>query len=203
MNGTPATGAEALLLDFGNVLVPIDFGRAHAHWARAANVPTSHVAARFAFDEPLRTYERGEIDAAAYFVHLRNALAIDLPDAALQAGWNSIFLQPDPAVERLLEELSGRYPLYLFSNTNRAHLACWAPRHERMLARFKAVYTSCEIGLRKPDEQAFAHVARLMGFAPDRIAFFDDLAENVEGARRAGLQAFHVRSAADIRRALP
>jgi putative hydrolase of the HAD superfamily len=36
----------------------------------------------------------------------------------------------------------------------------------------------------------------------DRVLFFDDLAENVEGARAAGMQAVQVRSPVDVAAAL-
>ena len=35
-----------------------------------------------------------------------------------------------------------------------------------------------------------------------RIVFFDDLAENIEGARAGGIAAIHVKSAADVASAL-
>jgi len=72
-----------------------------------------------------------------------------------------------------------------------------------MLARFTEIYTSCDIGLRKPDSEAFLHVAQRMGLAPGRIVFFDDMAENVAGARRAGLQAFQAVGPEEVRRAFP
>ena len=37
-----------------------------------------------------------------------------------------------------------------------------------------------------------------MGVPASRIVFFDDLAENIEGARARGLKAVHVTSPADI-----
>ena len=194
---------EALLLDFGNVVVPVDFGRMTSAWAAAAGRDPAEVAQRFAFDEPYCAYERGEIALGDYFGHLRRRLGVDLPDGELLAGWNAIFLEPEPAMEPLLAELSRRYPLYLFSNTNPEHHAHWAPRYAAMLGYFTAVFTSCGIGARKPEAEAFRHVALAIGADPARIVFFDDLAENVEGAWRAGLQAFVATGAADIRHVLP
>lgn len=49
---------------------------------------------------------------------------------------------------------------------------------------------------------AFNKVCALMRTAPERIAFFDDLPENVAGARRCGLHAFQVTALDDIRHAL-
>jgi putative hydrolase of the HAD superfamily len=41
-----------------------------------------------------------------------------------------------------------------------------------------------------------------MGVSASRIVFFDDLAENVEGARARGLTAVHVTSPRDVGEAL-
>ena len=58
------------------------------------------------------------------------------------------------------------------------------------------------MGSRKPDRAAFEHVAREIGVPAGRVLFFDDLEENVEGARATGMQAVLVRSPADVAEAL-
>lgn len=202
-HGKAVEPVEALLFDFGNVVVPIDFGRMFESWGRAAGVDAGVLLRRFSFDEAYCAYERNEIGLEAYFGHLRAVLGLDLSRESLLEGWNALFLDPDPAMERLLQELSGRYPLYLLSNTNPAHRAHWGPRYAAMLKPFRAVFTSCDIGARKPEAAAFGHAAREINAPPERIVFFDDLAENVAGARRAGLQAFVATGPEDVRRALP
>jgi putative hydrolase of the HAD superfamily len=93
-------------------------------------------------------------------------------------------------------------PLYLFSNTNPMHRACWTARYRELLKPFSALFCSCELGVRKPGAEAFRRVCSLIGVPPARIAFFDDLPENVEGAREAGLIGFQVSSVKDMLRAL-
>ena len=58
---------------------------------------------------------------------------------------------------------------------------------------------SSTIGLRKPEAD---YVVRAIGASADRIGFFDDVLENIEGARARGLQAVHVRSRGDVAVAL-
>jgi putative hydrolase of the HAD superfamily len=58
------------------------------------------------------------------------------------------------------------------------------------------------MGLRKPEAAAYDHVVKAIGVPASRIVFFDDVAENIEGARARGLAAVHVRSPDDIARAL-
>ena len=45
------------------------------------------------------------------------------------------------------------------------------------------------LGLRKPDPAIYARLIEMCGLPPEQIAFVDDFAENVDGARDAGLHA--------------
>jgi glucose-1-phosphatase len=184
---------DALVFDFGGVLVDIDFRRAFSAWASAAGIPADAIAARFAVDEACCAHERGEIDDRAYFAHLRSALDLpQLSDEQMLAGWTAIIGEPIPGIEPLVRSLAARLPLYVFSNTNPAHVAHFAPRFRQLLAHFRRTFTSCELGRRKPEAEAFARLSHLIGVPPARLAFFDDVEANVAGARRAGLQAHHV-----------
>jgi putative hydrolase of the HAD superfamily len=71
-----------------------------------------------------------------------------------------------------------------------------------VLGHFKKLFLSSTIGLRKPDAAAYDHVVKEIGVPAERIVFFDDLAENVEGARARGLVAVHVTSTRDVAEAL-
>lgn len=193
---------DALLFDLGGVLIEVDFDRVFEAWARAGRVPVARIAARFAFDQHYEAHERGAIELDEYCVHLRSALGLALADEELLAGWNCIFGAPVPGMQALLEQLARLHPLYIFSNTNRTHVAHWQPRYRALLAPISAVYCSCDLGVRKPDVEAFLTVAKRIGVEPQRIAFFDDHAVNVAGARSAGLLAKEVHSAAEVREAL-
>jgi putative hydrolase of the HAD superfamily len=193
---------DAAVLDLGGVLVEIDFGRAFAAWAKAAGVPAGALSGKFSFDEAYCAHERGEIDQAGYFLKLRECLRVDIPDEAMLAGWNAIFGGPLPGAERVVRELAARMPLYVFSNTNPAHVAHFGPRYRELLSPVTKVVTSCDIGRRKPEPEAFRRMAAITGVPPSRLAFFDDLEENVAGARQAGLQARRVTRPQEILDAL-
>jgi putative hydrolase of the HAD superfamily len=190
--------AQALVFDFGNVLVDIDFGRAFALWARAAGLPAAAVESRFRFDDAYRAHERGEIDMRAYFAALRCSLDISLTDEEFLAGWDAILGEPLPDIEPLVARLAAQWPLFVFSNTNPTHASRIASRYGSLMRHFRHFFTSCELGARKPDAEAFARLAARIETSPERLAFFDDLEENVVGARCAGLQAYRVRNAAEI-----
>ena len=121
---------------------------------------------------------------------------------AVRDGWNSVFVRPIPDTVDLIRAARERLPCYAFSNTNATHLAEMWRAFPEVLALFRTVFTSHEIARRKPDTEAFRHVLEAMQLAAPDVLFFDDLAENVAGARACGMQAVLVRSPGDVRAAL-
>jgi FMN phosphatase YigB (HAD superfamily) len=194
--------ADALLFDLGRVVLDIDFSKAIACWATHAGCAPSDIATRFVRGEAYRHHEVGKISDANYFATLRELLGIRISDAQFLEGWNAIFTGEMPDIARLLPRAAGKMPLYVFSNTNRPHVEYFSKTYAEVLSHFRELYLSSTIGLRKPDAAAYDHVVKAIGAPAGRIVFFDDLAENIEGARAYGLNAVHVRSSDDIANAL-
>ena len=194
--------ADALLFDLGRVVLDIDFNRTLACWAGHAACEPAHLLGRFARDEIYRRHERGEISDAEFFIALRASLGVELSDAQFMEGWNAIFTGEMPGIAPLLARAAERLPLYAFSNTNGAHFEHFSKAYADILGHFREMFLSSAIGLRKPDPAAYDHVVKAIGVPAARIVFFDDLAENIAGARARGLTAVHVRSPDDVAKAL-
>jgi len=194
--------ADALLFDLGRVVLDIDFSKALSCWAAHADCAASDIAARFVRDDAYRRHEMGAMSDADYFQSLRASLGIGISDAQLLEGWNAIFAGEMPGIAPLLTRAAERTPLYAFSNTNRPHVEYFSKAYAGILGHFRELFLSSTIGLRKPDAAAYDHVIKAIGAPAGRIVFFDDLAENIEGARASGLTAIHVKSAADVASAL-
>jgi FMN phosphatase YigB (HAD superfamily) len=190
--------ADALLFDLGRVVLDIDFNQTLHRWATYAGREPQQLMQRFSCDELYHRHEKGEISDAAFFAGLRTSLGIDLSDAEFLEGWNAIFVGEIPGIRELLARAARHLPLYAFSNTNVAHVACFSKQYADVLGHFRQIFVSSSIGLRKPDAEAYDHVVGAIGVPADRIVFFDDLAENIEGARARGLKAVRVISADDV-----
>lgn len=191
--------ADALLFDLGRVVLDIDFSKAIACWAGYAGCQPEAIVARYLRDsEAYRLHEVGKISDAVYFESLRNSLGIDISDAQFLEGWNAIFAGEMPDIAELLPRAARHMPLYAFSNTNRPHVEHFSTEYANLLGHFRELYLSSSIGLRKPDAEAFDHVVAAIGVPAERIVFFDDLAENIEGARARGLLAVHVTAPHDV-----
>jgi glucose-1-phosphatase len=195
-------GADALLFDLGRVVLDIDFSKAIACWADHAGCKTDDLVERFVRTEAYWHHETGKISDAAYFESLRTSLGIPLSDAQFLEGWNAIFAGEMPGIAPLLARAAKRLPLYVFSNTNNAHVEYFSVIHADVLGHFREIFLSSSIGLRKPDPEAYDHVVKSIGLPAGRIVFFDDLVENVESARARGLRAVHVKSSGDVADAL-
>jgi HAD superfamily hydrolase (TIGR01549 family) len=194
--------ADALLFDLGRVVLKIDFEKALVCWAGHAGCTPAEIAARFVRDETYQDHERGTISDEAYFDSLRRALGIAISHDQFLEGWNAIFAGEMDGIAPLLERAAKHLPLYVYSNTNRPHVAHFTKIHAHTLKPFRELYFSSTIGHRKPDAAGFDHVVKAIGVPASRIVFFDDLAENVDGARACGLKAVHVTSSRDVADAL-
>lgn len=194
--------ADALLFDLGRVVLDIDFSRAIACWAGHAGCQPEAIVARYVRDEAYRLHEVGKISDEDYFASLRSSLGIAISDAQFLEGWNAIFAGEMPDIAELLPRAAKQLPLYAFSNTNQPHVEYFSREYAGLLTHFRELYLSSSIGLRKPDAEAFEHVVAAMGVPANRVVFFDDLAENIEGARACGLITVHVTSPTDVKNAL-
>ena len=203
MNGRfDPTVVKALLFDLGGVVFAFDFAHALAHWAPLSSLPADALGLAFSHDEDYQRHERGELSSAQYFDTLRRKLALDASDEAIEAGWNAIFREEIGETLDAVEAARRYLPCYAFSNTNKSHHAAWRAAFPRVEPAFDKVFASSDIGLRKPEPAAFEHVCREIGMPPHALLFFDDLEENVLGARACGLQAVQVRSPEDVHAAL-
>ncbi|MFT5172258.1 MAG: HAD superfamily hydrolase (TIGR01509 family) [Gammaproteobacteria bacterium] len=213
----------AILLDLGGVLIDVSFERTLQYWranaqkaadkrltqtveAKRAGVATQRSQATLAStlfaDQAYEDHERGAISFAYFANALQNKLQLNLPEEQWRHGWNAALGHVLPGAIELIHSIAEQWPVFLFSNTNATHHAQWREQHRNLLSPMRAVFVSNELGLRKPDPQAFAAVAMHIGVAANRIFFFDDREDNVAGARAAGLPAFQVNGPADVTRIL-
>jgi putative hydrolase of the HAD superfamily len=147
-------------------------------------------------------HERGEISASEYFAFIRKILELQADDKTIIRGWNAVLVGEIEQTVKLLYKVSKQFPCYLLTNSNKTHEAHWRVLCKRSLEAFTDIFVSSTIGYRKPEPMAFEYVARSTGCFLESSLFFDDTLSNIEGACSIGLQAFHVRTPADIQNAL-
>jgi FMN phosphatase YigB (HAD superfamily) len=197
---------EALVLDLGGVIIPLNRGRALAALDALFPGERRQIWTRLEQSGVLERLERGQEDPAE-FLSMLAALTGAGPDTLLQA-WSAM-LDPIPAEHLdLLAQLAATLPLYLLSNTNALHMD-WIfehldTGHQRPVfgGVFQGIFLSFELGLRKPEPAIYREVRRQIGLPAERLLFIDDLQENLHPAREDGWQVLHHPPNAPLSRSL-
>ncbi len=175
---------QALIFDVGGVIVPHDNEMLHARLAGRCADPGALLG--------LRQGGRTGVGSGAISVQDLHRRLVD--ECGYAGDWETFaedwcsHLGLDEAMLDLVERLAQQQRVALFSNTNDVHWAFVDGLSGGRLNRIEQ-YLSHEIRLEKPDLESYLRVAELGGFEPARCIFFDDVMENVEGARAAGFQA--------------
>lgn len=193
---------RAVLFDLGGVVLQVDHQRSFDVWSRHSRLSRAELQAAYRVDEPYQRYETGALPAEGYFAHLRQVLRLDCDTTVVQAGYNAMLAAEIEETVQLLDVIRERVPCYAISNTNAVHVAEIERAFPRLLPKFTRVFTSHEIGHRKPHPAAFEHVLKEIGVPAGEVLLFDDLVPNIEAARAMGMQAVVVTRPEDVREGL-
>jgi len=172
---------DTLLLDLGGVLIDVDYHRTAAAFNALGFDGFEAIYSKAQQDHLFDGFEVGALSPADFRSRIQALHGQGITAAQVDACWNAML---------------GRIP------PERIALLIHVPAFERIIAEhngigdfrglFDGAYYSCEIGLRKPDAEAFHHVLGRHGADPARTLFVDDSIQHVVGARAAGLRAEHL-----------
>jgi len=194
---------DTILLDLGGVLIDVDYNATARAFRNLGHPDFERLYSKAQQDHLFDGFETGALSPTQFRDRIRQVLDPTLTDAAIDANWNAMLGSVPPERIQLVHRLKERYQVLLLSNTNAIHV----PAFEAIIARengitdfkqlFHGAYYSCEIGLRKPDANAFLHVLEQHNADPSRTLFIDDSIQHIHGARHAGLHAEHLELAND------
>ena len=97
---------------------------------------------------------------------------------------------PNPDVLRVVESVSRLLPVTIASNLPEPHWE-WAQANLKVCSFFERPGLSYRIGVMKPQRGFFEALVSSYGLRPEEVFFTDDVEANVEGARAAGIPAYH------------
>ena len=183
---------KAVLLDLGGVVLGIKWPRflkPERHALGSNRRPFQH---NWIMDEAYEAAKTGDID----FVEYARRQAQHLLDIhkRLASGWNAIWTEPYAQVVSLLPNRS----TVEFTHLVQCRTCESFLKVSNALAHFNTLFLSHEIGVRKPHPQAFRYICDLIDIQPQEVLFIDDNADNINGARAAGLDAHHLQKESDI-----
>ena len=184
---------RTLIFDLGQVIIPFDWKRGYSALAEFSPYPPEEIRRRIKETGLFNIFERGQIEPADLAQRLSAVLDMHVPFEKFRELWSGIFLPETNIPDEMLAGLHASYRLLLLSNTDAIHYG-WVMERYPIMRHFDHCVLSFELGLRKPEPGIYEDAIRQAGCAPSEIFFTDDIMENVEGARLAGIDAVQFQS---------
>ena len=176
------------IFDLGNVIVDIDFNRVLGAWSDLTRIPLATLKQHFTMGEAFHQHERGEITDEAFAEALCHDMALPLSYEQFSHGWQAVFVSLRPEVIAIMQKLREQgHRVVVLSNTNRLHTTFWPDEYPQVRAAADRIYLSQEMGMRKPEARIYQRVLESEGFSAADAVFFDDNADNIEGANQLGI----------------
>lgn len=172
------------VFDLGKVLLDFDFGRFEQRLVAACRPGAPAAEIVHAHWRRVRPEIGGDFDSVHPELVREAGLTLSL--AELRLAWNDIFT-PIAGMAELVGETPR--PRYLLSTINEPHVTWIRERYGYVFELFDRCFLSNEIGAAKPEPAIYQHLEQQTGVAAARLAFVDDLEENVAAARARGWRA--------------
>ncbi len=178
------------LFDIGNVLVDFDFQELYQihseHSGRSISPFSGH-------DLEMRdAVETGRISDAQWLAYLNETKGLSWSLDDLVGVWSTLFTKNETGYGLFKEaQQAVGVSVHVLSNIAKHHRDAIESNWNGFFEGADSLFLSYEIGLRKPSPEIYCHALNELGVSGEDCFFIDDLAENIEAAREAGINAHH------------
>ena len=198
----PKRVIQAILFDVGGVLIRTKSRAGREQWATKLGMDSWEFENLIFNGDSGRQAQLGQKTYEQHWHWLGEHFALDQTD--LQAMRRDFFAG-DTLNEDLVDHVrrlrQSGYRTGILSNFADDARPLWTDVYP-FLDNFDGVIISSEVGVMKPDARIYHLAAESVEASPDKVLFIDDFIENIEGARRVGMQAIHFKEPDRVRRQL-
>ena len=192
---------KTIFFDLGGTIIPFDFQRGFDAMARHSPHPIEEIMRRVRASDLFKRFEKGEIEPRCFVEQFCALIDCRLDYEGFCQIWGIIFLPQTLIEESLLIGLKSQYRLISLSNTNAIHFP-QVMRQYPMLEHLHGHVLSYEVGALKPAPEIYRAALARAECRPEECLFIDDIAANIEGARREGIDGIVFENAAQLDRDL-
>ena len=184
---------KAIIFDLGGVLLDIDFKKVCTSFKALGADKFEEIYSQHECEPIFQNLEIGKITEEDFCHALKKYTTMSVTNEDITDAWNSILLDFRLTSLNHLKLLKTKYKLFLLSNTNRIHQVAFDKIFENTVGEnsfnslFDKAYYSHEIGLRKPNADAYQYILTENSLQPHETLFIDDTAGNIEGAKAVGM----------------
>ncbi len=138
------------------------------------------------------SFTLGRITAAEFYATIKKELRLTCSFSKFKFIWNNIFARREN-VEKLIKKLKkNKYKLLLLSDTDKLHFE-FILKNYPIIKEFDDVVVSYKHNCKKPSKKIFfialKKAKELANAEPAECLYFDDLVENIIGAKKLGISA--------------
>lgn len=193
-----------IIFDLGGVIYDIRYENIPEAFARMGAGNLMEIYSKAKQTDFIDRYEEGLMSSDEFCEEIRRISEVPLTDEQIKEAWNAILIDVPASRVDFLLKLKERYNLYLFSNTNQFNHDCFTAHLNQKYGFdffdtiFKAAYFSHILHIRKPKSEGFQKIMQEQQLNPAETLFIDDSPQHIEGARRCGLQAYHLQDERSI-----
>jgi len=191
-------GIKNIIFDLGGVLLNINYQLTQQAFENLGVINFDHYYTKAQQNGLFNLFETGKISEAVFCLQLQELTQLDATPQEIITAWNTMLLDFPAIRKELLLKVKASFNTSLLSNTNETHIRQFNKiiQHDineaSLSPLFNTHYFSNEIGLRKPDREAFEYVLKENNYLASETLFLDDSIQHIEGAKKCGIYAFHV-----------
>lgn len=193
-----------IIFDWGGVISNIDYHETVDAFKKLGLENFDEIYTQLKQTELFDKLEIGTMEPQEFRAKIREMLSHNPTDEEIDAAWTAMLLDLPKERLDLLEKVKENYQIYLLSNTNIIHVTRYSKYldkvygHKNFENLFIKAYYSHDVGMRKPHVEIFHHVLKENNLEATETLFIDDTPQHIEGAKKAGLHAFHLKKPLQI-----
>lgn len=187
-----------IIFDLGGVILNIDY---HLTINAFKDLGVKNFDSLFTQAQQVGVFDRmdkGLITPQEFRDEIRHIAGTPLTDWQIDGAWNAMLLDFPLSRLELLGRVKNHYKTFLLSNTNAIHIEDYNKilfntfGVQNLSVFFDREYYSHLIHMRKPDADVFELILKENNLKPEETLFIDDSIQHVEGAKKLGIQAYHL-----------
>jgi glucose-1-phosphatase len=187
MDGLMKEKLKAVIFDMGGVILRTYDETPRIQLAAGMGITVEQLKNEVFFSESAIESEEGYIDKYAHWKNVLHTFGINADENLME--YDEKFWSGDCVDQELVNYLKLLRESYLLGFISNAFKGAreWIESHYHFMDLFDYAIFSYEIKIRKPDPRIYLHACRNLKVNPHEAVFIDDIKNNVDGAKAAGL----------------
>tara|TARA_B110000902_G_scaffold135197_1_gene156773 strand:- start:43 stop:684 length:642 start_codon:yes stop_codon:yes gene_type:complete len=188
-----------IIFDLGGVILNLDYTKTVDEFKKIGLLNFQDLYSQKMQNILFDDFEKGEVSSAEFISYLIDSENLKIKEIDFINAWNAMLLEIPIKKLEFINSLKKDYKVFLLSNTNEIHICKFEDdlKKNNMLNQFykcfDKVYYSSRMGKRKPDENCFKQVLEENQLVPQQTLFIDDSVQHIKGAKRIGIETFHLK----------